>query len=215
MINIVSFDLDGTLITNKFADLVWLEGLPELYAKEYSIDIKKAKKYLKKEYDKIGDNRIEWYDLSYWFKRLKLKSNWKDLLYKYKDAIRIYPDVSNVLQKLYEKFDLIITSNAKREFIDIELKETKLKKYFNHIFSSTSDFHEVKKISDFYLMICNTLEIIPNELIHIGDHKKFDYLIPKKVGIISFHLDRTRSTYGDFIVSDLNEFEEKINNLVM
>jgi putative hydrolase of the HAD superfamily len=214
MKNIVSFDLDGTLITNKFADLVWLEGLPELYAKEYSIDFENAKKNLKIEYDKIGDNRVEWYDLGYWFKRLKLKSDWNDLLYTYKDAIRVYSDVSDVLQKLYENFDLIITSNAKREFIDMELKETNIKKYFSYIFSSTSDFHEVKKIAEFYLMICDTLDINPNELIHIGDHKKFDYLIPTKVGVTSFYLDRTRSTFGDFIVSDLYEFEVKINNLV-
>ena len=164
-----------------YADLVWLEGLPKIYALEKKIDLEKAKQFL---------------------------------LEKYRYAIETYSEVTNILRRLYKKFDLIIASNARREFIEVELEETKLRKYFTHVFSSTSDFHKVKKITEFYSMICDKMNIHPDEIIHIGDHEEFDYNIPRKLGIISFHLEREKTNEGDFIVYDLKEFEKKINKLL-
>ena len=69
----------------------------------------------------------------------------------------------------------------------------------------------VKKVTEFYSMICDKMNIHPYEMIHIGDHEEFDYNIPKKLGITSFHLDREKTNEGDFIVYDLKEFEERIN----
>jgi len=213
MIKIISFDLDGTLMKSTFADLVWLEGLPKIYASEKGLDLEESKRYIKKEYDKIGDNRVEWYDISYWFNRFNLKSNWRELLDKSRYAVEKYPEVSDVLKKLYKKYDLIVTSNARREFIEIELEETKLKKYFTHVFSSTTDFNRVKKLAEFYLMICDKLNIKPDEIIHIGDHEEFDYQIPRKIGITSFYLNRAETNNEEFIVSDLEEFEKRIQLL--
>ena len=213
MIKIISFDLDGTLMKSTYADLVWLEGLPKVYAQEKEITIGKAKQFLLKKYDETGDNRVEWYDLEYWFNRFNLRYNWRELLEQYRYAIETYPEVTNVLRRLYKKFDLIIISNAKREFIEIELEETKLRKYFKWVFSSTSDFHKVKKVTDFYLMICDKIGITPNEMVHIGDHEEFDYSIPRKLGIISFYLNREKTSEGKFIVHDIKELEEKMNEV--
>ena len=60
MIKVISFDFDGTLATHSFADAFWLEGVPALYAKQNNITLEAAKKYILKEYDNIGDNRVEW-----------------------------------------------------------------------------------------------------------------------------------------------------------
>lgn len=198
-----------------FADLVWLEGLPRIYASEKEVDVEESKQYIKKEYDKIGDNKVEWYDIGYWFNRFNLHSNWMDLLDKYRYAVEVYPEVPNVLKRLDKKSDLIIISNARREFIEIELEEAGLRKYFTYVFSSTSDFHRVKKITQFYLMICDKLNINPDEMIHMGDHEKFDYQIPKKIGITSFYLNRTKTNSGKFIASDLEEFEKRIDKLLV
>ena len=213
MVKLISFDLDGTLIKSTYADLVWLEGLPKIYAEEKGIDFKVAKRFLNKEYDRIGDNKKEWYDLEYWFNRFEFKTPWSKLLEKYKYAIETFPEANNVLEKLHNKYDMILISNAKREFIDIELEESKLKKYFFLIFSSTSDFNMVKKVSDFYLMICNKIGINPKQIIHVGDHKEFDYNIPKKLGIKSFYLNRERTDKGKFVVYDLKEFLSRVENL--
>ena len=214
MIKLISFDMDKTLMKSTYADLVWLEGLPKIYALEKKIDLEKAKQFLLEKYDEIGEDRVEWYDIEYWFNRFNLKYNWRELLEKYRYAIETYSEVTNVLRRLYKKFDLIITSNARREFIEVELEETKLRKYFTHVFSSTSDFHKVKKVTEFYSMICDKMNIHPDEMIHIGDHEEFDYNIPRKLGITSFHLDREKTNEGDFIVYDLKEFEKRINELL-
>jgi putative hydrolase of the HAD superfamily len=210
MIKVVSFDLDGTLVKSNYADLVWLEGLPEIYAAEKKISLEEAKNYLKKEYDKVGDDRREWYDLEYWFIRFNLKHSWRDLLEKYRYAIEPFPETRDVLRRLFKKFELIVISNAKREFIEIELEETELRKYFSFVFSSTSDFHKVKKVRDFYLKICDKIGVESNEMIHVGDHLEFDYRTPKSLGIESFYLNREGTTHGEHVVHDLEEFERKI-----
>ena len=210
MIKIISFDFDGTIAKHTFADAFWLEGVPALYAKQHHVDVEAAKKYLFEEYDKIGDNRIEWYDPGYWFDRFDLQADWKKMLLQYRENVEVYPEVPSVLKRLSTQFSLIISSNAKKEFIDVQLRQNKLSGYFDQIFSSTSDFHTVKKVTDFYAMICKKLRIQPQEMIHVGDHKEFDYLSPQKLGITSYYLDRKKNTTGLHIVSDLKEFETNI-----
>ncbi len=205
MIKIISFDFDGTIAKHTFADAFWLEGVPALYAKQHHVDVEAAKKYLFEEYDKIGDNRIEWYDPGYWFDRFDLQADWEKMLLKYQKNVEIYPEVPSVLKRLSASYILIVSSNAKKEFIDVQLRQSKLSGYFDQIFSSTSDFHTVKKVTDFYAMICKKLRIQPQEMIHVGDHKEFDYLSPQKLGITSYYLDRKKNTTGLHIVSDLKD----------
>jgi putative hydrolase of the HAD superfamily len=204
----ISFDFDGTIVTHKFADDFWLEGVPKLYAKQNHMNLKTAQKYLLEEYNKIGDKRIEWYDPVYWFNRFKINSDWNVLLKSYQQSVEIYPDTVSVLKRLSQSFPLIVSSNAKREFINIQLEFSDLKQYFTHIFSSTSDFHTVKKVTDFYDMICKKLTIKPQEMVHIGDHKEFDYLVPQKLGITAFYLDRNKTSTGLYTVHNLSQFEE-------
>jgi putative hydrolase of the HAD superfamily len=210
MIKIISFDFDGTIAKHTFADAFWLEGVPALYAKQHHVDVEAAKKYLFEEYDKIGDNRIEWYDPGYWFDRFDLQADWKKMLLQYRENVEVYPEVPSVLKRLSASYLLIVSSNAKKEFIDVQLKQSKLSDYFDRIFSSTSDFHTVKKVTDFYAMICKKLRIQPQEMIHVGDHKEFDYLSPQNLGITSYYLDRKENTTGNHVVSDLKQFENKI-----
>jgi len=214
MIKTISFDLDGTLMKKKFADNVWLEGIPRLYSMEKNISFEKSKKFILEKYEEIGDERPEWYDLKYWFEFLDLKTKWMDLLEQYKTTIEPYPEVQGVLERLKEKkYDLIIVSNAKREFIEIELSESRLKKFFTYVFSSTSDYNKVKKFSDFYLNICEEINVKPSEMIHVGDNKKFDFYTPRKIGVTAYYLDREKKENGAFIIYNLEEFEDKIEKL--
>ena len=68
----------------------------------------------------------------------------------------------------------------------------------------------MKKVAEFYAMICKELKITPEEMIHVGDHNEFDYLSPQKLGITSYYLDRKKNTRGTYVVSDLKQFEKKI-----
>jgi putative hydrolase of the HAD superfamily len=208
MIKIISFDLDGTLVRNTYADSVWLEGFPKLYAKEKSITIKQAKELLFKEYEKVGKDNKEWYDIDWWFKKFKINEDWRNLLNSYRSVIEIYPETKTILSDLSKRYDLIIISNAKREFIDIQLEETEIKSYFKYIFSSLTDFDAVKKIPNVYKQICKKIRIHPQEIIHIGDNKEFDFISPQKIGIKSYYLNREKTEHGNHILYTLSDFEK-------
>ena len=206
----ISFDMDGTLVDTEFTDWVWGQGIPSLYGGKASLPFEAAKAYVVKEYEKVGEGAVEWYDIKYWFRLFQLDQNWKDLMMQYVDKIKVYPDVNHILDRLRERFPLILTSNAGREFIEIEMEATGLDKYFNRVFSATSDFHVVKKTAEFYQQVCDILGVDPQEIVHVGDHYDFDYLVPRRLGIQAFYLDRFGKQKGKFVLWSLGELEEKL-----
>ncbi len=226
-IKIISFDVDGTLVDLGFADRVWNYGIPELYSKKTGVDIEKARELLHKRYEEIGDGDLRWYMPGYWFDDLGLDGDPKEFISGFKSEVKIYSEVPEVLTSLSKRYVLVATSNAAREFLDVSLQD--LKGYFKAIFSSTSDFNEVKKTADFYEKICSILRVKPEEVVHVGDHRDFDYNVPKECGITAFYLDRNggnRENRGnrknmengggdgkggrDHVIRDLRELEERI-----
>lgn len=205
MLRVISFDVDGTLVDLKFNELVWNEGIPLLYAEKMGIGLEEARKHVKQEYDRVGEDRLEWYDIRYWFRYFGLEG-WRELLKSYE--VVVYPEVPWVLNTLTKKYDLIAATNLTREFLDIEMKD--LRNFFKHIFSSTSDFNQVKKTTGFYSKMCDILQIKPQEMVHVGDHPIFDYEVPRKLSITAYYLDRTESIHGKYAIKDLKEFEDKI-----
>lgn len=210
MTRIISFDLDGTIIDPSFLDLIWDYGIPQLYAQKHGVSFRRAKVLVREEYDKVGEGRIEWYDIKYWFKHFQFDRDWRDLLNQFKDAVKVYPDAPQVLEKLARSHQLVITSNATREFIDVEMEVSGLKALFAQVFSATSDFQLVKKTPEFYSVICHLLGVKPEEMAHTGDHWDFDYIIPRSLGITAFYLDRKGERQGSFVLRDLRELESKL-----
>jgi len=211
MPKIISFDMDGTLVDAEFTDWVWGHGIPTLYAKKTGVSFEEAKALVTQEYLKVGEGAIEWYDIKYWFRFFQLGESWKAVMERYADKIRVYPDVNRLLQRLEGRFPLILTSNAGREFIDLEMEVTGLGGYFYRVFSATTDFGEVKKTVGFYQRICQILETRPQEIVHVGDHYEFDYLIPRSLGIRAFYLDRSGKRSGDSVIPELRDLEERFS----
>jgi HAD superfamily hydrolase (TIGR01493 family) len=212
-VRVVSFDLDGTITDASFADSVWLEGIPRVYALKKCISLDDAKREVRSEYDKVGRGKLEWYSLDYWIKKFGLNISPSEVLNSYKHRIKIFPEVHRVLENLRSKgFRLIVISNAQREFVDLELEETHITHYFDHVFSSTSDFRLIKDAASLYSEVCRICDITPQEMAHVGDDRYFDFEVPKRLGILAFYLDRTRQCKDEFTIHNLLKLNEKLED---
>jgi len=210
-IRVVSFDMDGTITDLSFVDSVWLEGIPRLYAVKNGVSFEDARTYVKREYEKVGRERLEWYDLNYWTENFGLAISPVDVLSYFQHRIKLFPEVNEVLEELKDKgFRLIVVTNARREFVNLELKKTKIGHYFERVFSSTSDFGLIKKKVNLYKKVCSIIGISPSEMVHVGDDRFFDFVIPSKLGIKAFYLDRTGEDSGDLVIHSLKELGERV-----
>ena len=204
---LISFDLDGTLVEPTYINLVWEKGIPKLYAQKNHLTLEQATEKVMAEYERVGDASLIWYDIKYWFDFFDLPGDWKSLLEEHRNEIRLFSEVKEVLEELKKDFVLIVTSNAAREFVKIEIQETGISHYFSRIFSATSDFGQVKKIPQFYKQICEIMGVTTSQMIHVGDHYEFDFLVPQRLGMKAYYLDRngTKPKNG-FTVSNLKGF---------
>jgi len=212
-IRIASFDLDGTLTNVSFVDSVWLEGIPRLYALKHGLAFEDAKSFVTREYGKVGRERLEWYDLSYWIGELGLDVSPTEILRSFQHRIGVFPEVIEVLEEFrHMRFRLIIVTNARREFADLELEKTRIGRYFERVFSATSDFGLIKNTPRLYKKVCSICEVTPKEMTHVGDDECFDFEVPNKIGIEAFYLDRTGNHSGQCVIHSLMELRQKLTN---
>jgi putative hydrolase of the HAD superfamily len=204
MKKVISFDLDGTIVDGRYGNMVWLEGLPERYAEHYSIPVAQAKADVKKAYDSVGEGDLLWYDIHYWIRRFDLAVSVPDLLDRYRGYIRLLPHVRDVIEALATRYELVIASNAARIFVDKELGHTGIARYFSRVISATSDFDMVKKEEGFYRRLCAVCNVSPAELVHVGDHRVFDFEVPRLAGIDAFHYDPASEGNGR-VITDFRE----------
>lgn len=205
-IKAVSFDMEGTLVTPDFSKAVWYEAIPSLYAKNNYIDFEKAQAIVRNSYEKVGDQRLEWYDIGYWFQHFGLEG-YQQLLESKKQRVCHYPEVVQVLSSLNKKYMLIVASSNTREFLPFML--TGIEVYFARVFSSISDYKQLKSPA-FYLTVCKEIGIPPQEMIHVGDSWEFDYIAAREAGVQAFYLDRKRGRREKRSIANLTELEAKL-----
>lgn len=205
-LRLISFDVGGTLVDHNFIDAVWNRGVPELYAERKGISLKEAKEQVTKEYAAIGRNDIRWYTLQYWFDRFELDSCPRELLQSLRHEVRVYPEVSSVLENLGRFYDLVVVSNAPIDILCCEIEG--LRHYFKRVFSSVTDFSQIKKTPSMYVEICAALGIRPEQVLHIGDDRCSDFIAPREAGMQAFHLDRSMRSRGELTFANLQELQE-------
>ena len=89
--------------------------------------------------------------------------------------------------------------------MDLEIAKTGIRDFFEKIFSATSDFKLVKNTPTVYLKVCKICNISPSEMVHVGDDYKFDFEVPKNVGVKALFLNRNEKEKRRFTVRSLNE----------
>jgi putative hydrolase of the HAD superfamily len=200
-VKVISLDAEGTLVTPDFSHTVWHEAIPALYAQRYGIELSRAKEVVTAEYDKIGECRLEWYDIGYWLDYFDLGPS-EPLIQRCQNKSCCYPEVREVLSSLAVRYSLIVSSGTPEELLLPQLED--ISSYFARIFSSTSHCGQLKN-PDFYLYVCDAMHVELNELVHVGDNWQFDFVNPRKVGIRAFHLDRSGNSRESLV--DLTQLE--------
>jgi putative hydrolase of the HAD superfamily len=202
---IISFDLDGTLTTPEFVDSVWRVGIPRLYGEKNNIAFLQAQQIIFHEYDVMGDDDLKWYDLPFWLNYLRLEVSTEQLLAAFSNLISLFPDVLSTLSMLQQRYPLIIISNANRMFLDREINVTGIGKFFKKIFSATSDFGRVKREEDIYQRVSDLIRVLPSDIVHVGDHREFDFEAPQRIGMQAYFLDRSSNETGPQVIHSLDE----------
>jgi len=185
-IKVISFDAEGTLVTPGFSQAIWHETIPALYAGKNGIELARAKEIVAQEYDKVGDQRLEWYDIKYWFRYFRLGSA-EPAIQRCQAKVSYYPEVMEVLSSLEGRYKLIVASGTPLELLEPQLQG--IKDYFARIFSSVSLCKQLKT-PKFYAYVCELMKVNPGQIVHVGDNWQFDFVNSSQVGINAFHLDR-------------------------
>ncbi len=210
MIKVISFDLDGTLINWDFANSLWFRGMSRRYAQRWGMDPEKALREITRRYDGVGMERVEWYDIGYWWREFDLPGDWRKLVAECRHEVKTYPEVHEVLEKLSRRFDVIVITNGSRELAEVEIEQSGIGRYLKRVFSATSDFGLVKKTGAFYSDVLKRMDVSPGETVHVGDNWVFDYLAPRETGIKAFFLDRDGKRSGADVVRNLREFSSAV-----
>jgi putative hydrolase of the HAD superfamily len=185
-VEVISFDAEGTLVSPGFSQAIWHEVMPLLYAEKNGVELASAKEIVAREYDKVGDQRLEWYDIEYWFRYFQLGST-EPAIQHCQAKVSYYPEVMEVLSSLEGRYKLIVASGTPLELLEPQLEG--IKDYFARIFSSVSLCKQLKT-PEFYDYVCESMGVNPAQIAHVGDNWQFDFLNSSQVGINAFHLDR-------------------------
>ncbi len=202
-IELVSFDAEGTLVTPDFSEAIWHEAIPALYAEKKGLDLPQAKKCITEAYNRVGVHRLEWYDIEYWFECLDLGSS-EPVIQSCLNKIAHYPEVIEVLSSLAGEYRLIVASGTPLKLLNYLLRD--IKPYFVRIFSSISDYRQVKD-PDFYLKICEEMSVEPRHVIHVGDSWQFDFVNARQAGINALYIDRSGANHQDSL-GDLTRLKD-------
>ncbi|MFY9397174.1 MAG: HAD family hydrolase [Desulfomonilia bacterium] len=205
----VSFDLDGTLTSNRFADSVWLEGLPRLVAESRGMDLEEARRYCLKAYETEGPASIRWYQLTYWLDAFGLSG--KDpaaLVESFCSRIELYDDALPVLEDLTSRgYPLVLFSNATRLFLNAEVRIAGLKPYFREVISVSDDWGMTKAQARAFERL---RRLAGGEVVHVGDHLEFDCLVPRSVGLQAYHIARENPSRAEGSLGSLLEFVDRV-----
>ncbi|MFC1927331.1 HAD family hydrolase [Chloroflexota bacterium] len=202
-IELVSFDAEGTLVTPDFSEAIWHEAIPGLYAQKKGLDLAQAKKCITDEYNKVGVHRLEWYDIEYWFSCLGLGSS-EPVIRSCLNKIAHYPEVIEVLSSLAGEYPLIVASGTPLKLLDYLLRD--IKPYFVRIFSSISNYRQVKT-PDFYYKLCEEMSVKPGQVIHVGDSWQFDFVNARQAGMNALYVDRSGANREDSL-GDLTRLKD-------
>lgn len=197
-VELISFDLDNTLYDYENVYRIAINEVFKLLIAEHpKLDLEELNstyQYLKLQAEKLAfrENKTS---LEYRKERLgallmKFDIQEPDLLDKivqvysdnFKKNLRSFPDVQEVLEYLFDRYNLSVISEGPADMQDKTLKILELKKYYKYEFYS-SETGLIKKDGSLFEFALKTTGVKSEHVIHIGDSQARDINGAKLVGM--------------------------------
>jgi putative hydrolase of the HAD superfamily len=109
----------------------------------------------------------------------------------------LYPEVSDVLEKLQPRYELAVISNfdGRLRFI---LEQLGISKFFAHIFIS-SEIGADKPDPEIYRRALKFMNLKPDRVLYVGDDPDRDWKAAAATGLSVFELDREKNSLRDLL----------------
>jgi len=204
---VVSFDAEGTLVSHAFSKAIWREVVPELYGRARGLSPDEAAARVFAEYESVGPEREEWYDIDYWFRRFDLGDP-RPVMQQHRWRVELYPEVPAVLRSLGRRYRLVVASSTPVEFLEPLLRD--VRHLLDRVFSSTSECGRLKDAA-FFRWLAAEVEADPGEIAHVGANWERDYVSATAAGCTALYLDRTSPRAG--ALTTLLEWQARLDTV--
>lgn len=133
------------------------------------------------------------------------------LLYQHSQA-PVYPDVMPCIEKLQQKYQLVISSDSNHMMVDDLLPKLKIPTCF---ISEDLKSYKASKDGLFFQSVIKTLKVSPDQILHIGDSAT-DIIGANAAGIHSCWLNRNQQKWmyefkPEYTISSLSELPKLLN----
>lgn len=149
-IDLILFDMDGTLLDLSFDNRFWGEYVPQAWAQQQGHSVAEAMGHLVPRFA-AEQGQLSWYSLPFWTDALGLDV--AALKHEYRDQIALRPSALHVLDCLRSHGKrLWLVTNAHPLALSLKLQQTGIGHYFEQIISS-HDLGHAKEQAPFWIAL--------------------------------------------------------------
>ena len=159
-------DMDGTVLDLAYDNFMWLEHIPDAYARKHEMTRDIARTQLYAYFKKMRGN-LKWYCLDHWSELLDLDV--LELHRRQHEKIGYLPGAREFLQTVQEYgLRILLVTNSHRGTLDIKSEVTGLDKYFDHLYSA-HDLGYAKEDQQFWHVLREAESFDPETTLFIDD----------------------------------------------
>jgi len=211
MVKALIFDLQGTLVENGIfpSPLKQVKYILRIDAPFSDFVMRFEKVFMTKTHESLKDAFIKVCEEFHLVPKDYLIDKLVGLWNKNKLLTKLYPDTLSSLEELKGKYKLVLVAN-----IDCFSKEVieryKFKEYFDLIILSC-DTGTLKNEKEFYNNIIDTYNLMPEDVVMIGDSIDSDMETAKAIGIKGILVDRRNRREYDPKVLELTDLQKYLD----
>lgn len=184
-IDLVMFDMDGTLLDLAFDNLFWQKAVPQAWAEQNQHPLEHALTLLKPQFQ-AQEGTLNWYSLPYWSDALNIDLT--TLKIQYQDHIGLRPQALQLLKQLKQaNKKMWLVTNAHPIVLEIKMQKTGIAGYFDELISS-HDLGFAKEQASFWHQLEDQYSFEKSRSLFIDDsesvlHAAHHYGIGQVLGI--------------------------------